>query len=78
MVHGLRHVLTPGTPVYGALKLGALAGIVGLKVAVGRRDRRGGGERHGTAAGGHDPVAAGPDRRDPHPRSKKKRRRRRR
>jgi hypothetical protein len=68
----LNHLLTPGSPGYAALKLGAVASVFGLQFALRRRAGRG----HEDAA---EPVAATdePARRSPHPRSKKKRRRRR-
>ena len=69
-VHGLRHVLTPGSPTYAALKFGALAGIGGLTLAQRRRSRR----RERPEATTEPPAAPA---RAPHPRSKKKRSRRR-
>jgi hypothetical protein len=75
MLHGVRHLLSPGTPTYAALKVGAVAGFVGLQFAVRRRaaDRRGPAE-HGSD-GGEGKSSPAPQR--THPRSKKKRRRRR-
>jgi hypothetical protein len=73
-MHGLRHLLTPGTPGYAALKLGALAGVAGLHMAVRRRRRRGDPAGHATTA--PEPEHAAPAGRAPHPRSKKRRRRR--
>ena len=67
------HLLTPGSPAYAALKVGAIGSIFALRFALVRKNR---GE-HGAAEA--EPVeAAVPVRRDPHPVSKKKKRRRRR
>jgi hypothetical protein len=69
VLHGLRHVLTPGTPGYAALKLAAVGGVVGLQFALRRRDAR------------HEPPAPEPVHQPsprPHSRSKKKKRSRRR
>lgn len=71
MVASISHVLTPGTPVYGLLKLGAIGSVVGLKVGLTRRDRR----RAASQAQAPTETAV---RRDPHPRSRKKKQRRRR
>jgi hypothetical protein len=71
-VHALRHILTPGTPTYAVLKLGAVGSLFGLQYALRRRARD-----HQAA----EPPAAesrSESRRGPHPRSKKKRRTRRR
>jgi hypothetical protein len=67
-VHALRHILTPGTPTYAALKLGAVGSVVGLQYALRRRAR----DHHAAQL----PVAESrsESRRGPHPRSKKKRR----
>ena len=68
------HLLTPGSPAYAMLKVGAIGGIFALRFALVRRSRAQQGE-------GTEPHAAevpGPARRDPHPVSKKKKRRRRR
>jgi hypothetical protein len=70
-MHAVRHLLTPGTPGYSALRLSAVAGVFGLQFAL-RRRSRGSGEHPAEPA-----EAAAPSRRDPHPRSKKKRPRRR-
>ena len=71
MVHpAVIHPLTPGSPAYAALKVGALGSVVALRFALKRRDR-----------GGHDDEPAAepePERqRSPHPVSRKKKRRRR-
>lgn len=68
------HLLTPGSPAYAALKVGAIGSIFALRFALVRRNR-------GGAQAGAEPEpaeAAVPVRRDPHPVSKKKKRRRRR
>ena len=67
------HLLTPGSPAYAALKIGAIGSIFALRFALVRRNRGG--------HGGAEPEtveAAVPVRRDPHPVSKKKKRRKRR
>jgi hypothetical protein len=71
MVHPAAiHPLTPGSPVYAALKVGAIGSVVALRFALTRRNRN-----------GHDAEAAPappPERqRSSHPVSKKKKRRRR-
>jgi hypothetical protein len=71
MVHPAAiHPLTPGSPVYAALKVGALGSVVALRFALTRRNR-----------GGHDDEPAAepePERqRSPHPVTRKKKRRRR-
>ncbi len=72
----LRHLLSPGTPVYGLLKIGAIAGAAGLQIAVSRRARRGAEPQPpAPAPAAHDET--GPAR-SPHPRSRKRRGRRRR
>lgn len=67
------HLLTPGSPAYAMLKVGAVGGIFALRFALVRRSRA---QQEESA---EQPVAevAPPVRRDPHPVSKKKRRRRR-
>jgi hypothetical protein len=64
------HPLTPGSPVYAALKVGAVGSVFALRFALTRRKR-----------GGHDDepaVEPQPERqRSPHPVSRKKKRRRR-
>ena len=67
------HLLTPGSPAYAMLKVGAIGGIFALRFALVRRKK--------SQADGAElaPVeVAEPVRRDPHPVSKKKKRRRRR
>jgi hypothetical protein len=71
MVHpGVIHPLTPGSPAYSALKVGAIGSVVALRFVLTRRNR-----------GGHEEEAAPeapPEReRSPHPVSKKKKKRRR-
>jgi len=71
MVHPAAiHPLTPGSPAYAALKVGAIGSVVALRFVLTRRNR-----------GGHVEEAAPeppPERlRSPHPVSKKKQRRRR-
>ena len=67
------HLLTPGSPAYAALKIGAIGGIFALRFALVRKNR---GE---SAAAESEPVEpAEPVRRTPHPVSRKKKRRRRR
>ena len=67
------HLLTPGNPAYGALKIGAIGSIFALRFALVRRNRG------KTAAAEPEAVhAAEPVRPNPHPVSKKKKRRRRR
>ena len=65
------HLLTPGSPAYAMLKVGAIGGIFALRFALVRKNK----SKDETAEPGE--VAA-PVRRDPHPVSKKKKRRRRR
>jgi hypothetical protein len=64
------HPLTPGSPVYAALKVGAIGSVVALRFALSRRNRDGHGD---------EPTAQPqPERkRSPHPVSRKKKRRRR-
>ena len=66
------HPLTPGSPAYAMLKVGAIGGIFALRFALVRRHRA----KEEVAA--PEPVETAPSRRDPHPVSKKKKRRRRR
>jgi hypothetical protein len=65
------HPLTPGSPVYAALKLSAIGGLVALRFVLARRGR----SKREPAAEQAAPAA--PERR-PHPVSAKKKRRRRR
>ena len=67
------HLLTPGSPAYAMLKIGAIGGIFALRFALVRRNK----DRDEDAS--PEPVeAAAPVEREPHPVSKKKKRRRRR
>jgi hypothetical protein len=67
------HILTPGSPAYALAKVGAIGGLIALRVVMARRDRA---RREHEA----EPVAPPqPERRpQPHPVSRKKQRRRRR
>jgi hypothetical protein len=66
------HLLTPGSPAYAMLKIGAIGGIFALRFALVRRNKA---PAHGAEP---EPIeVAEPVRRDPHPVSKKKKRRRR-
>jgi hypothetical protein len=68
------HLLTPGSPAYAMLKVGAIGGIFALRFALVRKNKA-----KAAAAAEAEPVqVAAPLRRDPHPVSKKKKRRRRR
>ena len=67
------HLLTPGSPAYAALKVGAIGSIFALRFAMVRRNK---GESAATQPETVQPAE--PVRRDPHPVSKKKKRRRRR
>jgi hypothetical protein len=72
MVHPAAiHPLTPGSPAYTALKVGALGSIVALRFALTRRNRG-----HDEVAPAEQPEAEQP--RAPHPVSRKKKKRRRR
>jgi hypothetical protein len=66
------HPLTPGSPLYGGLKIGAIGALVGLRFVLVRRSKA-----QGEAA---DPeaVEVAPPVRQAHPVSKKKKRRKRR
>ena len=66
------HPLTPGNPVYGTLKVGAIGAIVGLRFVLVRRTRR------RTTEAEPEPVEVAPPVSRPHPVSKKKKRRKRR
>ena len=68
MVHSAAiHPLTPGSPAYAALKVGAIGTVVALRFALSRRSRH-----------GHEDEAPEPQpQRSPHPVRKKKKRRRR-
>jgi hypothetical protein len=66
------HLLTPGSPAYAMLKVGAIGGIFAVRFALVRRNK--------TQPDGAEPEpieVAEPVRRDPHPVSRKKKRRRR-
>jgi hypothetical protein len=67
------HLLTPGSPAYAMLKIGAIGGIFALRFALVRKSRA----KEEAAAQAHAVEVAPPVRREPHPVSKKKRRRRR-
>jgi hypothetical protein len=75
MVHPAAfHPLTPGSPAYAMLKIGAIGSIVALRFALTRRNRNEGGEEQEQLA--TEPVA---ERQAPaHPVSRKKKKRRRR
>jgi hypothetical protein len=64
------HPLTPGNPAYGALKIGAIGGIIALRFALVRRNKAKEEEAQ------PEPVEVAPPVR-PHPVSKKKKRKRR-
>jgi hypothetical protein len=64
------HPLTPGSPAYGALKIGAIGAIVGLRFVLVRRNK---GQDAET-----EPEGVAPPVNRPHPVSKKKKRRKRR
>ena len=68
------HLLTPGSPAYAMLKVGAIGGIFALRFALVRKNKA----KENSAAAAEPAVDAPPVRRDPHPVSKKKKRRRRR
>ena len=73
MVHPAAiHPLTPGSPAYTALKVGALGTVVALRFALTRRNR---GEHEQDPEPVAEPPAERP--RSPHPVSRKKKRRRR-
>ncbi|MEA2332014.1 MAG: hypothetical protein QOH58_2152 [Thermoleophilaceae bacterium] len=68
------HPLTPGSPAYALAKIGAIGGLVALRMAMGRRQRR-----REEADAGHEDTSAPIERRpSPHPVSRKRRRGRRR
>jgi hypothetical protein len=64
------HPLTPGSPLYAMLKIGAIGAIVALRFVLGRKNK------HGESAE-VEPVEVAPPVRKPHPVSKKKKRKRR-
>jgi hypothetical protein len=65
------HPLTPGSPVYAMLKIGAIGALVGLRFVFARRSRAQEAEAEPEA------VEVAPPVRKPHPVSKKKKRRKR-
>jgi hypothetical protein len=67
------HILTPGTPAYALAKIGAVGGLIALRIVMARRDRE---RRDPEPLEEAAPSPSGPAR--PHPVSRKKRRRRRR
>lgn len=67
------HLLTPGSPAYAMLKVGAIGGIFALRFALVRKNKPDHDEAHAETT-----VASPPARRDPHPVSRKKKRRKRR
>jgi len=75
MVHpAVIHPLTPGSPAYAMLKVGAIGSVVALRFALVRRNRHqdGDAQEHAT-----ETVPAARER-SPHPVSRKKKRKRRR
>jgi hypothetical protein len=66
------HPLTPGSPLYAMLKIGAIGALVGLRFVLVRRNKS---DEDTPAA---DPVEVAPPVRPAHPVSKKKKRRKRR
>jgi hypothetical protein len=64
------HLLTPGSPAYAMLKVGAIGSIFALRFAMVRRNK----DKHEEPGAEQAPE---PARRTPHPVSKKKKRRRR-
>ena len=75
MVHPAAfHPLTPGSPAYAMLKIGASGSIVALRFALTRRTRNEGGEEHEQLA--TETTAERQARAHPVSRKKKKRRRR--
>ncbi len=76
MVHpAVIHPLTPGSPAYAMLKVGAIGSVVALRFALVRRNRHQDGDAH--EQGATDTVPAARER-SPHPVSRKKKRKRRR
>jgi hypothetical protein len=66
------HPLTPGSPLYGMLKIGAIGALVGLRFVLVRRGKA------QEEAAEPEAVEVAPPVRQPHPVSKKKKRRKRR
>jgi hypothetical protein len=67
------HVLTPGSPAYALAKVGAIGGLIALRVVMARRDRV---RREEESAAEAPPKPE--HRTQPHPVSRKKQSRRRR
>lgn len=77
MLHGLKHAFTPGTPIYGALKMGALGSVFLLQRTVRKRSAaRTAAEEAERERALAEQRAAERAQRGPHSRSKKKKRRR--
>jgi hypothetical protein len=75
MVHpAVIHPLTPGSPAYAMLKVGAIGSVVALRFALTRRNRH----QDGDAAEQATTEPAAEPQRPAHPVSRKKKRRRRR
>jgi hypothetical protein len=75
MVHPAAfHPLTPGSPAYAMLKIGAIGSVVALRFALTRRNRNEGGEAHEQLATETTAERQAPE----HPVSRKKKKRRRR
>jgi hypothetical protein len=70
MLHAAIHPLTPGSPAYAIAKIGAIGGLIALRVALGRRAKRSQTEPAGEA----DAMPQRPG--QPHPVSARKARRR--
>jgi hypothetical protein len=68
-MHAAIHLPAPGSPAYTLAKLGAIGGVVALKVALSRRAKR-----TTESDGDSEPAADTPPR--PHPVSERKARRR--
>jgi hypothetical protein len=68
-MHAAIHPLTPGSPAYAIAKLGAIGGLIALKVALSRRA-----QRSAQPDSDHEPTPERPAR--PHPVSRRKARRR--
>jgi hypothetical protein len=68
------HLLTPGSPAYAMLKIGAVGGIFALRYALVRKNKA----KEEPTAEDQAVEVAPPTRRDPHPVSRKKKKRRRR
>jgi hypothetical protein len=68
------HPLTPGNPLYGMLKIGAIGALVGLRFVLVRRNKA----QDADSGGEPDAVEVAPPVARAHPVSKKKKRRKRR